>query len=121
NQKVKGIKLEKYLKENLKERLPRLSFIKVDTEGYDKTVLESIADLLESQKPTVVAECFGKLTKQERGELYDLLSSRGYIIHHFDDFDVATEIKKIDREEMNKWKHFDFLAVHKDRIASVSL
>jgi hypothetical protein len=56
----------------------------------------------------------GKLTKQERGELYDLLHSRGYIIYHFNDFEVDTEIKQIDREEMNKWKHFDFLAVHKE-------
>lgn len=121
NQKVKGINLEKYLKENLSDKLPKLSFIKVDTEGYDKTVLESIAGLLQSQKPTVVAECFGKLSKQERGELYDLLHSRGYIIYHFNDFEVDTEIKQIDREEMNKWKHFDFLAVHKEKVGSVSI
>jgi FkbM family methyltransferase len=121
NQKVQGINLEKYLKENLSDKLPKLSFIKVDTEGYDKTVLESIAGLLQSQKPTVVAECFGKLTKQERGDLYDLLHSRGYIIYHFNDFEVDTEIKQIDREEMNKWKHFDFLAVHKDKVGSVRI
>ena len=121
NQKVQGINLEKYLKENLSDKLPKLSFIKVDTEGYDKTVLESIAGLLQSQKPIVVAECFGKLTKQERGDLYDLLHSRGYIIYHFNDFEVDTEIKQIDREEMNKWRHFDFLAVHKDKVGSVSI
>jgi FkbM family methyltransferase len=121
NQKVQGINLEKYLKKNLSDKLPKLSFIKVDTEGYDKTVLESIAGLLQSQKPTVVAECFGKLTKQERGDLYDLLHSRGYIIYHFNDFEVDTEIKQIDREGMNKWKHFDFLAVHKDKVTSVSI
>jgi FkbM family methyltransferase len=121
NQKVQGINLEKYLKENLSDKLPKLSFIKVDTEGYDKTVLESIAGLLQSQKPTVVAECFGKLTKQERGDLYDLLHSRGYIIYHFNDFEVDTEIKQIDREGMNKWKHFDFLGVHKDKVGSVSI
>ena len=121
-QKVKGIKLEKYLKENLNDKLPALSFIKVDTEGYDKTVLESITGLLESQKPTIVAECFGKLTKEERGELFDLLHSRGYILHHFDEFDASTKFILIeDREGMNRWKHFDIAAVHKDRMKSVSL
>lgn len=121
-QKVKGIKLEKYLKENLNDKLPLLSFIKVDTEGYDKTVLESITGLLESQKPTIVAECFGKLTKEERGELFDLLNSRGYTLHHFDDFDASTKFILIqDREGMNHWKHFDIAAIHKDRMKSVSL
>ena len=121
NQKVKGINLEKFLKENYREKLPQLSFIKVDTEGYDKTVLESITGLLESQKPTVVAECFGKLTKQERSELYDLLHSRGYTLHHFDDFDAGTEFIKIDAEGMNRWKHFDIAAVHQSRINSIKL
>jgi len=120
-EKVKGINLEKYLKGNLSNRLPLLSFIKVDTEGYDKTVLESITNLLETNKPTVIAECFGKLTKQERNELYDLLHARGYIIHHFDDWDVSTEIIPIDREDMMRWKHFDILAIHQDRIKSISL
>ena len=122
NQKVKGIKLEKYLKENHNDKLPVLSFIKVDTEGNDKIVLESITGILDSQKPTIVAECFGKLTKDERGELYDLLHSRGYILHHFDDFDASTKFILIEnREGMNRWKHFDIAAVHKDRIKSVSL
>lgn len=120
-EKIKGINLEKYLKENLNSRLPRLSFIKVDTEGYDKTVLASITNLLETNKPTVIAECFGKLTKHERNELYDLLYTRGYVIHHFGDFDVSTEFVLIDREGMNRWKHFDLLAVHQDRIKSISL
>jgi len=121
-QKVKGINLEKYLKANLPDKLPLLSFIKVDTEGYDKTVLESITGLLETQKPTVVAECFGKLTKQERGDLFDLLHSRGYIIHHFDDFDASTQFILIEnRDGMSRWKHFDIAAVHKDRIKSITL
>lgn len=121
-QKVKGINLEKYLKANYPDKLPKLSFIKVDTEGYDKTVLESITGLLESQKPSVVAECFQKLTKEERGELFDLLHSRGYIIHHFGEFDASTKFELIEsREGMSKWKHFDIAAVHKDRINSVSL
>ena len=121
NQKIKGINLEKFLKENYREKLPQLSFIKVDTEGYDKTVLESITALLESHKPTVVAECFGKLTRQERAELFDLLHSRGYVLHHFDDFDASTEFIKIDSEGMNRWKHFDIAAIHESRLNSVNL
>ena len=99
-----------------------LSFIKVDTEGNDKIVLESITGLLDSQKPTIVAECFGKLTKSERADLYDLLHSRGYVIHHFDVFDSSTKFTLIeDREGMNRWKHFDIAAVHKDRMKFVTL
>jgi FkbM family methyltransferase len=122
NQKVKGINLEKFLKQNYREKLPQLSFIKVDTEGYDKTVLESITGVLESQKPSVVAECFQKLTKQERSELFELLHSRGYTIYHFDEFDASTKFILIeDHEGMNRWKHFDIAAVHKSRIDSIKL
>lgn len=119
--KVTGINLEKYLKQHMKDRLSSLSLIKVDTEGYDKTVLESITSVLEAYKPTVIAECFGKLTRQERGELYDLLHSRGYSVYHFDDFEVGTKTILIDQEGMNKWKHFDLVAVHKDRSNSVQV
>jgi FkbM family methyltransferase len=114
-EKIVGVNLEKYLRENYPDRLPFLSFIKVDTEGYDKTVLESITGILETYKPTVIAECFKKLTKDERNELYDLLHSRGYVIHHFDDWEVDTTIIPISRDDMTRWRHFDILAIHRER------
>lgn len=121
SEKVTGIKLEKYLNDNNRAKLPVLSLIKVDTEGNDKSVLESITGVLEAHKPTVIAECFFKLTKEDREGLYDLLATRGYVLHQFDDFDAATAVVKIENADMMKWKHFDILAIHKDRLSSITL
>ncbi|MEJ7646051.1 MAG: FkbM family methyltransferase [Chryseolinea sp.] len=120
-QTVTGINLEKYLNENYQDKRKELSFIKVDTEGYDKDILKSISGILTSLKPTVLAECFRKLTKEERSELYHVLSDSGYQLYRFDDFTTAAKFTPIQESDMNNWKHFDILAVHRDRAAEIKL
>jgi len=112
--KIKGMPLEKYLQDNYPQWLKNLSFIKVDVEGYDKTVLESIRSLLEKYKPTIIAECFFKTDKAYRFGLFDYLDSLGYELHYFADFEEDTQTILLSREDMMKWKHFDFFAVPKD-------
>jgi len=109
--KIKGIRLEDFLKEKYPEWLPKLSFIKVDVEGYDKTVLESIQSLLKKYKPTIIAECFQKTTKEYRYGLYDFLTGIGYELHYFSAFDEEAETERLHKEDMTKRKHFDFFAI----------
>ncbi len=59
--KIKGVNLKNFLEENYSQWLNKLTFIKVDTEGYDKEILKSIADLISKYKPVIVAECFGRI------------------------------------------------------------
>lgn len=110
-QKIKGVNLEKLLDKQYGNWINKLSFIKIDTEGYDKEIIKSISSLLARCKPVVIAECFGELTPEERKELYDLLVAKGYELFYFGDFEEGTKVEPIlNAEDMNRWKHFNFYA-----------
>lgn len=110
-QKIKGVNLEKLLDAQYSNWIGKLTFIKIDTEGYDKEIIKSISSLLQRCKPVVVAECFGELNAAERAELYDLLVAKGYELFYFGDFEEGTKVEPIvSAEDMNRWRHFNFYA-----------
>ena len=115
-EKVKGINLENYLRTNYTEWLPKLSFIKVDAEGYDKIILKTISNLIEEYKPAIVAECFMKLSNKEKIELYEIIENKGYDLYYFYDFYTRAEVIKLDKkEDMIKRKDtFNFYAIPKN-------
>ena len=103
--KIKGINLLQFLEKNYMDRLNVFSFIKIDTEGYDKEIIKSIHDLIEKYKPTIVAESFGDSTNEEKIELYDVIARHGYEIFYFEDFDITAEIIKLENShEITNWK-----------------
>ena len=109
--KVKGVNLEQFLKKNYPGQIDQLKLIKIDTEGYDKEIIRSISGLLRKHKPVVITECFGKNSDAEKFEQFELLHSMGYSMFYFTDFYATAEIVPITRkEDMLKWKHFDFYA-----------
>lgn len=93
--KVRGVNLMGYLTENYESWLSRLSFIKVDAEGYDKEIIKSISELVKKYKPVLVAESFGKSSDVEKYELYDVIRSLGYRIWYFADFDINAEVSEL--------------------------
>jgi FkbM family methyltransferase len=104
--KVKGVNLLDFLKKNYKEQLDRLSFIKVDTEGYDKEIIRSISNLIAGYKPVIVAESFGKSTDDAKKELFELISMHGYNLFYFEDFTQGTDTQEITKaEDMYKWQN----------------
>ena len=110
--KIKGVNLESFLESNHADKLNDLKLIKIDTEGYDKEIIRSIATLLAKNKPTVITECFGENSQEEKFEQYELLKSLGYTLYYFSDFVANAEIVRIDKkEDMLKWKHFDLYGV----------
>jgi len=103
--KIKGINLGDLLSKNYGDQLDKLSFIKIDTEGYDKEILKSISELIKKWKPVLIAESFGASSDEAKMELFQVISEYGYDIFHFEDFDINAETKVIQRkEEMPKWK-----------------
>ncbi len=114
-EKIKGIPLMSFLEKNYSEWLPKLSFIKVDTEGYDKEILKSISDLIGKYKPTIVAESFENNTDAEKMELFEVISKHGYNIFYFEEFDTTAQIIPIKtKEEITKWrKNINIYAVAK--------
>ncbi len=112
SQKIKGIVLEDFLAQNYADLLPGLSFIKVDVEGADREVIQSIGGLLKKYKPVLAAECFTKSTPAERAELYTTVAELGYDLFYFSDFDERAEIVPLTSgSDMNKWKTFNFYAI----------
>lgn len=111
--KIKGIHLENFLSTHFGEILPKISLIKIDTEGYDREIIKSISGFLYKYKPTVISECFGKTNAEERFEHFNALHSLGYTLYYFSDFDNQAEIIPIkSKEDMLKWRHFDLVAIY---------
>ncbi|MBX2921953.1 MAG: FkbM family methyltransferase [Chitinophagaceae bacterium] len=111
--KIKGIRLSDFLKKNHPDQLNKLSFIKVDAEGLDTTILKSIRDLVEEYKPVVIAECFTGLTPEQRYDLFDTVALPGYQLYKFDDFkDTAPVTAITDKKDMLKWKTFNLYGIH---------
>ncbi|MCO5236598.1 MAG: FkbM family methyltransferase [Chitinophagaceae bacterium] len=103
--KVRGVNLHAFLKREYPEWLNKFTFIKIDTEGYDKEILKSIGSLIDACKPVIIAESFGKATDAEKMELYDVIARHGYSVFYFADFDVeANVIPVLHRDDMLRWK-----------------
>lgn len=104
--KIKGVNLQSLLEKNYNNKLDSFSFIKIDTEGYDKEIIKSLSGLIQKYKPVIVAESFGKSSPKAKEELYDVIEKHGYEIFYFEDFDVKANIIKIEKsQEMNRWKN----------------
>ena len=104
-EKIKGINLEQYLESNHPDQVSKLTFIKVDAEGYDKEILKSISGLLKKHQPFIIAESFGKSSASEKAELFDVVHKLGYEVFYFEDFHVDTSVIKITNgQEMSRWK-----------------
>jgi FkbM family methyltransferase len=115
--KVKGVNLHSFLKEHYSPWLSKLSFIKVDAEGYDKEILKSIADLIAKYKPAIVAESFGTASNDEKMELFDVIANLGYEIYYTQELDASAKTKKIEnRKEITNWKEtINIYAIPSDR------
>jgi FkbM family methyltransferase len=107
---VVGRNLLHVLRTEFAEWLPKLTYIKVDAEGYDRAILASILPVLRERRPVIRTEVFRKLMAAERHALFDLLVDAGYRVHRF--VDEADPLgKPIERGDMTAEKHFDILAV----------
>jgi len=111
---VTGKNLQNYLLENYSHTLPKLTFIKIDTEGYDKEIIKSIDGIITQYRPYLVVECFGPSLDKEKFELYDLLASRNYLLYHLNDFDLDEKVR-LTREQVIGKKTFNILAIPKER------
>lgn len=103
--KIMGVNLKKFLEQKYPDQLKKLSFIKIDTEGYDKEIIRSISDLIDGSHPVLIAEVFKKSSPQEKGELFDLIHGHRYDLFYFEDFDIGARVVPVKtREELSKFK-----------------
>jgi len=91
------------------EELNNLSFIKIDTEGYDREIIKSSKDFLNEYKPVVFMEWFDFYNKKESQELFNVISNINYIPFNPVTLEVANVENKI----------WDLLIIHKEDIENL--
>ena len=108
--KVQGRNLQSFVMATYPQLLPRIRYIKIDTEGYEATVLASLSDLISRNKPFLKLEVYRKLDEAQRRALYRSIAGYGYVVRRIaDDGNYFGEI--LTEQEMNKWRHFDVFCV----------
>lgn len=107
---VRGEQLEAYLDAYHPDLVARIRYVKVDAEGYDLTVLESMAGLIDRQRPFIRAEVYKLTTRTQREALFEFFASRGYEVRRVaDESNYFGEVLKVG--DMTRWRHFDLFAV----------
>lgn len=111
---VDGKNLDAYLNTHYPSQLKSLSLIKTDAEGYDKEILKNLKNILRAYRPYVISECFKQLTVEEREDLYNTFSEQDYLVKYLPDFS-PNSAQLISKEQMFDRKHFDILAIPKEK------
>lgn len=106
---VRGEHLPTWLVANRPELIDRIRFIKVDAEGYDLAVLESMAGFIDRLRPFVRAEVY-RHTAREQGEaLLGFFMSRGYDVRRVVD-ETHYLGESVTPADAMRWRHFDVFA-----------
>jgi FkbM family methyltransferase len=108
--RVAGRNLPAYLRVHAPDALPRIRFVKIDTEGFDRMVVQSLADLIAAVRPYIKTEIYKHLSHQQRTGYYDDLRHLGYRLFKCED-DRDYRGQEIQRDDLLRWKHFDIFAV----------
>ncbi|QDS97404.1 FkbM family methyltransferase [Adhaeretor mobilis] len=111
---VRGRVLANLLEQDFAEWLPRLTYVKVDAEGYDCAILKSILPILVETRPVIRTEVFRKLLASERRDLFDLLADNGFDLFRYEEGAQPRGIP-MTRDKLTAEKHFDLLALPRER------
>jgi len=118
---IQGRNLDRLLRKDFAEYLPKLSFIKVDAEGYDKEIIKNLLGIIHDFHPFILSECNHYLVKAEREELFDVMSAGGSTLYQIGlDQSRASDFRSVNkqplkRSDMMKHAHYDILAVPPER------
>ncbi len=77
---VNGVNFERWLEKNAQDLIPRIKYIKIDTEGYDRYIIKSIRNFLLKYRPLLQCELYIYLAPQEKAEIFDTLNALNYKI-----------------------------------------
>jgi len=105
---IYGINLEKELRENYSDWLPKLKFIKVDTEGYDLYVLETLSDII-TFKPVTKSEIFKHTDINYRKKVLHFFKNLNYSIYKVKAEPITYDLELTDELLLNE-KHYDIIA-----------
>ena len=106
---VEGRRFPALLEREYPDLLPRLRFIKVDAEGHDLAILESMEDLLRKLRPVLQVEFFNERKAQPgyRRRLLEFLRGLGYSVRRVQENSAQFLADPIDLEILHEHKMFD--------------
>jgi FkbM family methyltransferase len=109
---VEGMNVQDYLVREHPELIPRLRFIKVDAEGFDLAVLETLEELIRRQRPFLQVEVFTlrKSLPGYRRKLYDFLVGHGYELHRIEGGERFLG-EAVTPDNLMTWKHYDMFCI----------
>lgn len=111
--RVQGHNLLAYLHAHAPETLPKIKFVKIDTEGFDRAVARTLTDLLKTSRPYLKTEIYKHMPAVEREGYFDDLRQLGYQLFKCGDTEYRGE-PILDAKDMSSWRHFDVFAVPED-------
>ncbi len=106
--RVAGRSLAAYLRQHAPRELARLRYVKIDTEGYDRAVVATMADVLAVGRPYIKTEIYKHLRERARVAYFDDLRRLGYRVFLCEDDRPGDELG---RGDLMKRRHFDVLAI----------
>jgi FkbM family methyltransferase len=107
---VEGRNLDAYLRREAPESWRKIRYIKIDTEGLDRAVVASIADLIAATRPYIKAEMYQHLSSEQRLAFYDDLCRLGYRVFKCEN-DRVYRGPELGPGDLWRWNHFDVFAV----------
>jgi FkbM family methyltransferase len=103
---VQGKNLQSFLNAKHPRLVSKIRYIKIDTEGYESAVLQSLSGLLSQCKPFLKVEVYRKLDDAQRRALHRSIAARGYRIHKISE-DGSYRGEILAEQDLSKWRHFD--------------
>jgi len=106
NLTVTGVNLSDVLHNKFQDKLPNLSYIKIDAEGFDLYILESLTDIIAEYRPLIKAEIFRHTDQSYRDQIYDFFSQKKYTIYKVQNEENYMG-DKLNKSDMSNWEHYD--------------
>lgn len=106
--KVRGTNLTDLLRREYPELLAKLRFIKVDAEGFDLAVLQTLEPVIRELRPYLQVEVFSlkRSLPGYREELIGYLQGLGYELRKVEAH-TLTEGPIVDASNLGQWKNYD--------------
>lgn len=114
--RVEGRNVGAYLRAQAPDALARLRYIKIDTEGFDRAVVSSLADVIAATRPYIKTEIYKHMPAADRDAYEADLRRMRYRL--FKCGEIRFRDVELGPGDLRRWKHFDVFAVPDETMAT---
>ncbi len=107
---VQGRNLFEYLKRHHPAEAGKVRYVKIDTEGEDRVVAESLIELIRANRPYIKTEMYTHRTDEERRGYFRWLRDLGYEMYKTGGEENYTG-QRLSGDDLMRWKSFDVFCV----------